>query len=161
MCVKFFSVCSVLWPLSWEELRCWLYPSSQSQGCWDNLEIRSLPETKIVFTSGQNYLMLLSSSQMIFHCSIPWLQNAWTCSHSWASCQITDQENFRALKISHNSDQNRSYLHWVCLNLLWCLMVLVILVKLLCSQFDTSSMLLLIKFGFAMFEVGPFRGVAL
>lgn len=40
-------------------------------------------------------------------------------------------------------------------------MLLVVLVKLLCSQFDTSFMLLLIKSGFAVFEEGLFRGVAL
>lgn len=114
----------------------------QSQGCWDNLEIRSLPETKIVFTSGQKYLTLLSSCQMIFHCNIPWLQNAWTCSHSWASCQIMAHCTWTERRVT--IDQNRSCLSCVCLDLLWCFDGNAGL----CSQFDTSFMLLLIKSGF-------------
>lgn len=82
MCEEQFSgACSVLRPQLGEDSKsslCLFFFFARSQGCWDNLEIRSLPEAKIVFTSGQNYLTLLSNSQMIFHCNIPWFQNAWT-----------------------------------------------------------------------------------
>ena len=139
-------VCSVLRPPAggkFTKLIVSFFP--QSQGCWDNLEIRSLPETKIVFTSGQNYLTPLSSSQMIFHCTIPWLQNAWTCSHSWARCQITVHCTWTKKRVT--IDQKGLYLYSVCLSSLWCLMLLVRLVKPSCSQFDTSFMLLLITSG--------------
>lgn len=85
-CVKNSSLVRAVYSdLSWGKIQkahCvfvfFLFFFARSQGCWDNLEIRSLPEAKIVFASGQNYLTLLSNSQMIFHCNIPWFQNAWT-----------------------------------------------------------------------------------